>query len=145
MKRLIAIDPGQKKCGLLLADLDHNIVLDGRVVEQLFVIDVIISWKSEGNVSGIILGNGTSSKYWQSMLSGLVPIEIVEEKGTTLRARARYWDLWPPGIWLRWLPRGLLVPSQHLDAVAALVLLEDHVKEEFEWPGSPDFKISHEP
>ena len=144
MNRLIAIDPGTNKCGLLLVDLDKDVVLYGKVVDKLFVIDVISSWKSEAPVNGIVLGNGTSSQYWQRMLSGLAPIEIVEERWSTLRARDRYWDIWPPVIWLRWVPRGLIVPPQHLDAVAALVLLEDHLKKKFQWTGSPDFKISHE-
>ena len=73
--------------------------------------------------------------------TGIKFIEIVDEKGSTLRARTRYWELWPPGICLRWLPRGLIVPSVHLDAVAALVLLEDYSKKRLKWPGATDFKI----
>ena len=78
-------------------------------------------------------------------MKGLAPIEIVEERGTTLRARERYWELCPPGILLSWLPRGLIVPIQPLDAVAALVLLEDHLNKKLNWRGSPNFKISLEP
>ena len=141
MIRLIAIDPGKKKCGLLLADIDKGLVLDGRVVAHFAVIELINSWKSEGYVDGIILGNGTSSKSWEKKFKDLAPIQIVEERGTTLRARSRYWELWPPGIFLRFLPRGLIVPSQYLDAVAALVLLEDYLNQKLHWPGSPNFKI----
>ena len=141
MSKFLAIDPGNKKCGLLLADLDLDLVLDGRVVNHLEVIDLIINWSSEGPLNGIILGNGTSSKYWQRQLQRFGSIEIVEERGTTLRARNRYWEIWPPGIWLRWLPRGLILPSQPLDAVAALVLLEDHVNKKLTWSGPPNFKF----
>ena len=61
MSRFLAIDPGNKKCGLLLADLDLDLVLDGRVANHLEVIDLIINWSSEGPLNGIILGNGTSN------------------------------------------------------------------------------------
>ena len=144
MSNILAIDPGKKKCGLLLADLDFGIVLYGRVVDYSAVIALIERWRSKEHFDSIILGNGTSSQFWQKKLKGLAPIEVVEEKGTTLRARERYWELWPPGIWLRWLPRGLIVPSTHLDAVAALVLLEDYLNQKLEWPGHSDFRIWRE-
>ncbi len=141
MSRVLAIDPGRKKCGLLLVELHAGIVLDGRVVDQSIVIDCIKCWRSKEYFDRIYLGNGTSSSFWQKKLRGIAPITVVEEKGTTLRARYRYWELWPPGIWLRWLPRGLIHPATNLDAVAALVLLEDHLHKKFQWPGSRDFKI----
>ena len=144
MRRIIAIDPGSRKCGLLLADLQKELVLDGRVVDESAVIDLIITWKSQGDLDGILLGNGTTSQYWLAMLKDLAPIQIVEERGTTLRARERYWELWPPEIWCRWLPRGLMKPPYDLDAVAALVLLEDHLCKKFQWRGSKNFKISTE-
>ncbi len=131
---LISIDPGQKKCGLLLVDLDKQIVLDGLVVDSNFVIDLVLQWSNKVEVKGIILGNGTTSKSWERRLQKIaLPIEIVEEKGTTLRARSRYWEIWPPPIWLRWVPKGLLVPMKNLDAVAALILLEDHLNRKLEW------------
>ena len=131
---LISIDPGQKKCGLLLVDLGKQIVLDGLVVDSNFVIDLVVQWSNKAEVKGIILGNGTTSKSWERRLKKIaLPIEIVEEKGTTLRARSRYWEIWPPPIWLRWVPKGLLVPMKNLDAVAALILLEDHLNRKLEW------------
>ena len=134
MTILISIDPGQKKCGLLLVDLDKQIVLDGLVVDSDFVIDLVVQWSNKAEVKGIILGNGTTSKSWERRLKKIaLPIEIVEEKGTTLRARSRYWEIWPPPIWLRWVPKGLLVPMKNLDAVAALILLEDHLNKKLEW------------
>ena len=89
MKRVIAIDPGQKKCGLLLADLEQELVLDGRVVATDAVIDLVVRWSADEDLDGIVLGNGTSSKYWENKLKGFAPIEVVEESGTTLRARDR--------------------------------------------------------
>ena len=144
MRNILSIDPGMKKCGLILADLDTATVLDGRVVSYSAVINCIEYWRSIEHFDNIILGNGTSSKFWLKKLKGIAPIQVVEEKGTTLRARERYWEIWPPGIWLRWLPRGLIVPSTHLDAVAALVLLEDYLNQKLHWTAQRDFRIWHE-
>lgn len=144
MKRIIVIDPGKKKCGLILVDLDKDIVLDGRVVDHLAVIDLIVYWKSKEHIQKIILGNGTTSMYWKMKVKEFFPVELVEERGTTLRARRRYWELWPPSLWLRCLPRGLIVPSVPLDAVAALVLLEDHLHKKLQWPGPTKFRILNE-
>ena len=141
MRKIIAIDPGNKKCGLLLVDLDAACVLDGKVVDRLAVIDLVIAWTAKGDLKKIVLGNGTSSKFWYRKLEGFAPIEVVEEKGTTLRARERYWELWPPGVWCRLLPIGLRVPFLNLDAVAALVLLEDYLKKKLTWCGPKNFKI----
>ena len=140
MGRLVAIDPGSKKCGLVLTDPDEAIVLDGRVVSVEAVLEVILHWHKESPLDGIYLGNGTTSNHWHKLLPSFLPIELVEERGSTIRARERYWQLWPPRSWRRWVPKGLLMPSQPLDAVAALVLLEDHLGQKFTWPGPPSFK-----
>ncbi len=66
-----------------------------------------------------------------------LPIRVVDETGTTLRARERYWQLWPARGWKRLLPKGLRIPSGDLDAIAALVILEDYLDRPLQWPG-PD-------
>ena len=139
MSRLLAIDPGRNKCGLLLVDIDKGRVLDGKVVLKNDVISAISFWRTNSPFEWLIMGNGTSSEYWTTLLDEFGPIKLVEEKGSTLRARQRYWELWPPTNWIGWLPRGLLIPPEPLDAIAALVLLEDHLGRKFNWPGIPSF------
>ncbi len=141
MNTLVAIDPGKDKCGLLIADFKRGFVIEGLVVKESEVIDLIIFWREKYHFEMILLGNGTTCKYWLGLLKELAEVQLVEEVGSTLRARKRYWELWPPGKWLSLLPKGLLVPPVYLDAVAALVLLEDYLNQKFIWPGSPDFKI----
>ncbi len=68
-------------------------------------------------------------------------MHLVDESGTSLRARDRYWELWPLVGWRRWLPKGLIVPPDHLDAVAALILIEDYLNKQLQWPDSPNFRI----
>ena len=141
MNRLVAIDPGRMKCGLVLVDLEEGRVLKGKVVRAPLVLDVLRTWQKEKPLEEMVLGNGTSSSEWEDKLRDLAPLKLVEEQGTTLRARERYWELWPPDDWFRWVPRGLVLPPYDLDAVAALVLLEDYLEMKFIWPGSPSFRI----
>ena len=137
MTRMVAIDPGRAKCGLVLVDVNRRLVLAGSVEPADQVNTVLQRWcRDDAGVNRILLGNGTSSAEWQSRLQAMAPIELVEEAGTTLRARDRYWQLWPPRGWRRWIPRGLLLPPGDLDALAALVMLEDALAVRCQWKES---------
>ena len=141
MSRIVAVDPGKYKCGLVLADIDRCLVIDGKVVLSSQVNQLIEDWQAFSVIDKIILGNGTTSNYWGQKLSLFSDIEVVDEKNTTLRARERYWELWPPSGLFAWLPRGLFLPPNNLDAVAALILLENYLGKELSWEGSHEFKI----
>ncbi len=140
MSHVIAIDPGWNKCGVVVANSDNSAVIEGKVIEAEFVFEFISKWNKKNNVELILLGNGTSSSRWQDMLSSISTIVLVDEYGTTLLARRRYWEIWPPSILIRWIPRSLILPPHELDAVAAMLLLEAYFEKKFYWPGPPDFK-----
>ena len=141
MTHLVGLDPGRAKCGLVLVDPEQRLVLEGVVLPVSRVIDQLTTWSTQGGVGLILLGNGTSSKQWQPSLRRLASVEVVEEQGTTLRARERYWQLWPARGWRKLLPRGMRVPPGDLDAVAALVMVEDHLGSPCRWPQPrPTFK-----
>ena len=133
MTFIIVIDPGSSKCGLLLANLDSNSIKEGKVIHKSNVIEQVKDWIGLYSIEEILLGNGTSSKYWENECAPLAKINLIEEKGTTLRARYRYWEISPPSKWVRWLPKEILIPPKDLDAFAALVLLEDYLNKKFEW------------
>ena len=137
MTRVVAIDPGRSKCGLLLADISTNTVLSGLVLPASEVLDQLVIWMDAPKFDELVIGGGTSSQLWQQQLPPNLPIHVVDEAGTTLRARERYWKLWPPRGWQRLLPIGLCIPSGELDAIAAFVILEDHLGRSLQWPG-PD-------
>ncbi len=126
----ISIDPGNKKCGLILADIDSSIALKAKVVKTDSVIALIKSWQLYNKIDLIILGNGTSSKSLELEIKSKIsiPVKLVEEKNTTLRARDRYWEIWPKNFLLTLIPKGMIIPPGNLDAIAALVLLEDYLR-----------------
>jgi hypothetical protein len=53
-----------------------------------------------------------------------VPLRAVDEHGTTLRARARYFTDHPPRGWRRLIPRSLQTPPEPYDDYVAVLLAE---------------------
>ena len=143
MSFYISIDPGNKKCGLLLADIKSRKVIDGGIASVNKVSDLISFWYKDYDVSKIIIGDGTNCKYIENELKrkNFFDLNFVNEKGSTLRARFRYWEIWPPNYFIRWLPKEILFPPENLDAIVALILLEDFLKSSLIWPEKLDIKI----
>ncbi len=143
MTLLISIDPGNQKCGLLLADLKKSIVISGKIVKKNFVIRLINDWIHNNSIDLILLGNGTTSQYWLSQLNSnnIRPVKLVDEASTTLRARERYLELSPPNFPTNLLPKTLIFPPSNLDAVVALILVEDYSKKKLKWEKPIEIRI----
>ena len=143
MSFYISIDPGKKKCGLLLADIKSGKVIEAGVASLKRFSDLVSFWNEDYNISKIIIGDGTNCNYIKNELKRkkFYDIDYVNEKGSTLRARFRYWQIWPPNYFIRWLPKEILFPPANLDAIVALILLEDFLKLSLIWPEKVDIKI----
>ena len=137
MSRVAGLDPGRSKCGLVLVETGSALVQAGLVLPPDSVIKQLEVWGKENALALIVIGDGTGSRGWPERLKPLAPVRSVDEQGTTLRARQRYWQLWPPRGLQRLIPEGLRVPPSELDAVAALVMVEEHLKLICRWPGEP--------
>ena len=143
MSVYISIDPGIQKCGLLLADIQSGKVIDAGIASLSRFSELVSLWSEDQNILKIIIGDGTNCKYVmnQLKLNNFLNVNYVNEKGSTLRARFRYWEIWPPNYFIRWLPKEILFPPENLDAVVALILLEDFLNHTFIWPNKVDIKI----
>ena len=143
MSFYISIDPGKKKCGLLLANIQSGKVIEAGIASLNKCYDLVSLWNENYNIRKIIIGDGTNCKYIKNELKrkNLFDINYVNEKGSTLRARFRYWEIWPPNYFIRWLPKEILFPPENLDAIVALILLEDFLKISLNWPEKVDIKI----
>ena len=143
MSFYISIDPGKKKCGLLLANIQSGKVIEAGIASLNKCYDLVSFWNENYNIRKIIIGDGTNCKYIKNELKrkNLFDINYVNEKGSTLRARFRYWEIWPPNYFIRWLPKEILFPPENLDAIVALILLEDFLGCKFIWPDQVDIKI----
>ena len=142
MSLYISIDPGMKKCGLLLADMQSGEVIEAGVASLDKFSDLVSQWNEDREIIKIIIGNGTNCKYIENKLkrNNSFNINYVNEKGSTLRARFRYWEIWPPNYFIRWLPKEILFPPANLDAIVALILLEDFLKHRLIWPSKVNIK-----
>jgi RNase H-fold protein (predicted Holliday junction resolvase) len=143
MSLFISVDPGNKKCGLLLADVKSGNVIEAGISSLNKFSDLISTWNQNYQISKIIIGDGTNYKYFENVLKqkNILNLNFVNERGSTLRARFRYWEMWPPNYFIRWLPKEMLFPPENLDAVVALILLEDFLKCTLIWPENVSIKI----
>ena len=143
MSIYISIDPGIQKCGLLLADRQSGKVIDAGIASLNKISNLVSVWSENYHINKIIIGDGTNCKYIENQLkiNNFLNINFVNERGSTLRARFRYWEIWPPNYLIRWLPKEILFPPENLDAIVALILLEDFLNCKLCWPKKVDIKI----
>ena len=132
MIKLISIDPGKCKCGLVLADLHHKKVDQAVVLNTAFVPQYLKTLSNSENISKVIIGNGTTSKQNIEKLKFLKKeLIVVEEKNTTFRAKKRYFELFPMRGLKNLLPKEIFIINKNLDAVSALIILEDYSNYKF--------------
>ena len=141
MARVVTIDPGKSKCGLVLAEISEKkvykaIILKSELLEN-YLRNLIIS----EDIEQIIIGNGTTSKEIREKLNFFKKeIIIFEEKNTTYRAKARYFELFPISGLKFLIPREIFILNKNLDAISALIILEDYCKMKFTLNQNIDFK-----
>lgn len=118
------LDPGRAKCGLVLSDPGRRSIVQALVLPPEAAWDVLRNWHQQQSLQAIVIGDGTGGRPWHERLAALLPLVVLNEHGTTLAARRRYWELFPPRGWRRRLPEGLRLPPRDWDDVAAQLLLE---------------------
>ena len=141
MLKFISIDPGKYKCGLVFAEISEQKVYKAIVLKSEILKDFVRNLNSVEDISKIIIGNGTFSSEIKNKLDFLKK-EIItfEEKNTTYRAKERYFELFPI-IGLKFLiPREIFIVNKNLDAISALIILEDYCKIKFTLDQNLDFK-----
>ena len=141
MLKLISIDPGKYKCGLVLAETSEKKVYKAIILETILLEDYVRNLNVFEDISKIIIGNGTTSKEIREKLN-FFKKEIItfEEKNTTFRAKARYFELFPISGLKFLVPREVFILNKNLDAISALIILEDYCKTKFTLNQNIDFK-----
>ena len=141
MPKVITIDPGKSKCGLVLAEISQKKVYMAIIVKNKLLENYLRNLIAAEDVSLIIIGNGTTSKEIREKLY-FFKKEIItfEEKNTTFRAKARYFELFPISGLKFLVPREVFILNKNLDAISALIILEDYCKIKFTLNQNVDFK-----
>ena len=141
MPRVITIDPGKSKCGLVLAEISEKKVYKAIILKSELLENYVRHLIAAEEISQIIIGNGTTSKEIKEKLI-FFKKEIItfEEKNTTFRAKARYFELFPISGLKFLVPREVFILNKNLDAISALIILEDYCKTKFTLNQNIDFK-----
>ena len=122
-QKYLGIDPGRSKTGLALVDAAGSI-LALHIAHTEHIEVELSAFAGKEQLAGIIMGDGTNSKAIGQAVSKVfaaVPLSLVGEAHSTEEARSLYWQVNPPRGWRRLVPPGMLVPSEPLDAYAAVV------------------------
>jgi len=141
MTRVITIDPGKSKCGLVLAEISKKKVYKAIILKSELLGDYVRNLIAAEEISQIIIGNGTTNREIREKLD-FFKKEIItfEEKNTTYRAKARYFELFPISGLQFLIPREVFILNKNLDAISALIILEDYCKMKFTLNQNLDFK-----
>ena len=141
MPRVITIDPGKSKCGLVLAEISEKKVYEAIVIKSDLLENYVRDLIAAEDITQIIIGNGTTSREIREKLYFFEKeIIIFDEKNTTYRSKARYFELFPISGLQFLMPREVFILNKNLDAISALIILEDFYKMKFTLNQNIDFK-----
>ena len=141
MAKVVAIDPGKSKCGLVLAEISEKKVYKAIILKSELLENYLRNLITAEDIEQIIIGNGTTSREIREKLH-FFKKEIItfEEKNTTYRAKARYFEIFPINGLKFLMPREVFIFNKNLDAISALIILEDYCKTKFTLNQNIDFK-----
>lgn len=123
----LGFDPGKDKCGVAVMGSDRYVHYH-QVVSSVEVLTTINSLCQKYSIDVVIMGNQTTSKIWEKQLINVLPNAIkiikVDERYSSLEARDRYWQMYPPKGLSLLIPQGMRVPPRPVDDIVAIVLIE---------------------
>lgn len=124
---ILGFDPGRDKCGLAVMGKDRQLLFHQVVVSEN-AIAKIQQLCQKFPIETIVMGDQTTAKSWKQKISqelGIsVPIILVDERYSSLEARDRYWQMYPPQGIERLIPKGMRQPPRPIDDIVAILLIE---------------------
>lgn len=128
---ILGFDPGRQKCGVAVMGVDRSIHYQ-QVVVAAQVIATVEQLRQTLPISLLVMGDQTTAKLWSRKLTQELPqsprIILVDERYSTLEARDRYWQMYPPQGFRRLIPQGMRTPPRQLDDIVAIVLIERYLE-----------------
>ena len=141
MIKLLSIDPGKYKCGLVMAEISELKVCEAIILKSELLEEYVRNLNNVEDISKIIIGNGTTSKQIKGRLDFLKKeIITIDERNTTYRAKSRYFELFPITGLKFLIPKEIFILNKNLDAISALIILEDFCKIKFTLDQNIDVK-----
>jgi RNase H-fold protein (predicted Holliday junction resolvase) len=102
-----------------------------QVVEVNAVTETIQTLREAYPISNIVMGDQTGSKQWLKTLEALpnAPrIILIDERYSSLEARDRYWQMYPPQGLRKLIPQSLRSIPRTIDDIVAILLIERYLK-----------------
>lgn len=131
MSAVLGIDPGTRKVGYALAVDAVSAPLELGIEPLESLMERLRPLAEAHAIRAVALGGGTNAGSLRTRLEILgVPVHIVDESDTTLRARALYFSDHPPRGWRRLIPLGLQLPPRSIDDYAALLIARRYLGRE---------------
>ena len=128
---ILGFDPGRDKCGLAVMGKERQLLYHQVVASQ----EAIATSKQlcqQFAIETIVMGDQTTAKSWKQKIAQefptSVPIVLVDERYSSLEARDRYWQMYPPKGLQRLIPQGLREPPRPIDDIVAILLIERYLK-----------------
>jgi RNase H-fold protein (predicted Holliday junction resolvase) len=127
---ILGFDPGKDKCGVAVMGVDrqlhyHEVILSENAIASIEEL------RQRFPISLLVMGDQTTSKRWkqklQDELSEAINIILIDERYSTLEARDRYWQMYPPKGLTKLLPQGMRQPPRPIDDIVAILLIERYL------------------
>jgi RNase H-fold protein (predicted Holliday junction resolvase) len=127
---ILGFDPGRDKCGVAVMGRDRHLY-HHQVILSTEAIAAIASLRQQFPIELVVMGNQTTSKQWQNQLKPHLPddlpLVLVDERYSTLEARDRYWQMYPPRGLKRLIPQEMRLPPRPIDDIVAILLIERYL------------------
>ena len=127
---ILGFDPGKDKCGIAVMSRDKNVSYH-QVVASDAAVSTIQSLCKQFPIQLLVMGDQTTSKSWKQKLtqslSPFIKIVQIDERYSSLEARERYWQMYPPTGLYRLIPEGMRTPPRPVDDIVAIVLIERYL------------------
>ena len=128
---ILGFDPGRDKCGIAVVDRQKQVRYH-RVVTSTEASQTIQQLCQQFPIELVVMGNLTTAKSWQqtikSNLKTSIPVVMVDERNSSLEARDRYWQMYPPKGLSKLIPQGMRLPPRPVDDIVAILLIERYLQ-----------------
>jgi len=127
---ILGFDPGRQKCGLAVMAVDRKLHYH-EVITAENAIATIQELRQIYPISVLVMGDQTTAKSWKNRLNEELPeplrIILVDERYSTLEARDRYWQMYPPQGIFKLIPQGMRPLPRPVDDIVAILLIERYL------------------
>ncbi len=132
MEMILGFDPGKDKCGIAVMEKNNQLQYH-QVIPSIEAIETLKTLSQKYPINLCVMGNQTTSKSWKQKLSEALPTTIqiiqIDERYSSLEARDRYWEMYPPKGLTRLIPQGMRTPPRPIDDIVAIILIERYLSQ----------------